>query len=439
MRVRLRTLLAVYAALFMNAAAVADEAVYQSSGEARSVDEILLSLPGGRDAGTVVPLSMRPLIFSKFHIPGRMPGAECPVSQNVLRQACLSATESYAGGLPGADSDSVFTDIMRRYMLSNPGRAEYLAWTLPDPPSLKKVKDNPSAFLISDTSGGMADTPAPMPFDDIRRTNWLHTLDGGLQFSQAYLSPNWYQGGINNLTLIINFLWNVKLNEVYHPKLLLESNLSYKLGMYSTPQDTYHKYSISEDLFQYNFKFGVRARDKWFYSVTAQLKTQFLNNYGENSQERKAAFLSPGELNLGLGMTYSQSLRKNTLKINVSIAPASYNLKTCIDTQVNPTQFSIPMGKKYVNQIGSSAEFTMDWAMASNISWKSRLFIFTDYGDFQGDWENTMNFSINKFLSTQLYLHLRYDTASEASKSHWRHWMFKEILSFGFRYVFSTK
>ena len=118
MRVRLLTLLAVYAALFMNAAAVADEAVYQSSGEPRSVDEILLSLPGGRDAGTVVPLSMRPLIFSKFHIPGRMPGAECPVSQNVLRQACLSATESYAGGLPGADSDSVFTDIMRRYMLS---------------------------------------------------------------------------------------------------------------------------------------------------------------------------------------------------------------------------------------------------------------------------------------------------------------------------------
>ena len=51
MRVRLLTLLAVYAALFMNAAAVADEAVYQSSGEPRSVDEILLSLPGGRDAG----------------------------------------------------------------------------------------------------------------------------------------------------------------------------------------------------------------------------------------------------------------------------------------------------------------------------------------------------------------------------------------------------
>lgn len=70
MRVRLLTLLAVYAALFMNAAAVADEAVYQSSGEPRSVDEILLSLPGGRDAGTVVPLSMRPLIFQNSTYPG---------------------------------------------------------------------------------------------------------------------------------------------------------------------------------------------------------------------------------------------------------------------------------------------------------------------------------------------------------------------------------
>lgn len=34
--------------------------------------------------------------------------------------------------------------------------------------------------------------------------------------------------------------------------------------------------------------------------------------------------------------------------------------------------------------------------------------------------------------------HLRYDTASTAS-SGWRHWMLKEILSFGFAYAFSTK
>lgn len=67
------------------------------------------------------------------------------------------------------------------------------------------------------------------------------------------------------------------------------------------------------------------------------------------------------------------------------------------------------------------------------------MFLFTNYDEFQGDWENTLNFAVNRFLSTQIYVHLRYDTASHQYDGHWRHWMLKEILSFGFRYAFSTK
>lgn len=56
----------------------------------------------------------------------------------------------------------------------------------------------------------------------------------------------------------------------------------------------------------------------------------------------------------------------------------------------------------------------------------------------QGDWEHTFNFSINKYLSTQFYAHLRFDNGA-AKNDSWKYWQFKEILSFGLTYRFSMQ
>ena len=101
-----------------------------------------------------------------------------------------------------------------------------------------------------------------------------------------------------------------------------------------------HQYNISEDLFQVNANFGVRAAKRWFYSVTGQFKTQLLNNYKKNSNDLAAAFLSPAELNLGLGMTYTYENARKTVDFKASIAPGSYNLKTCTNPNIDPTQFA---------------------------------------------------------------------------------------------------
>ncbi len=144
-----------------------------------------------------------------------------------------------------------------------------------------------------------------LPKEELQRRHWLHNVGSSLQFSQAYVSKNWYQGGNNHLALLFNFYWNVNLNQVYHPNLLFQSSLSYKLGLNSTPQDEVHSYSISEDVLQYNLNTGLKAFRKWFYSLNLQFKTQMLRNYEQNSMKRKASFLSPGDLNIGLGMAYS--------------------------------------------------------------------------------------------------------------------------------------
>lgn len=57
----------------------------------------------------------------------------------------------------------------------------------------------------------------------------------------------------------------------------------------------------------------------------------------------------------------------------------------------------------------------------------------------QSDWENTINFSINRYLSTQMYIHLRYDSSQPSIEdSRWHKVQMKEILSFGLQYQFKT-
>lgn len=272
-----------------------------------------------------------------------------------------------------------------------------------------------------------------------KRYNWIKNFNGNIQFSQAYNSPNWYQGGNSHLNLLVNALYNVKLNDTFYPNLIFETTFQYKLAINSTPDDQYRKYNISEDLFQINSKFGVRASKKWFYTITAQAKTQFLNNYQSNTNNMTASFLSPGELNVGLGMTYTHQNAKKTLDFNASISPASWNLKTCINKKIDPTEFDIKPGHKAVSQIGSSAEATLNWKLAYNITLASRLFVFTDYTYLQGDWENTITFTINKFLSTMIYVHLRYDSSTpKLDDTKWHRWQLREVLSFGFSYTFAT-
>ena len=139
---------------------------------------------------------------------------------------------------------------------------------------------------------------------------------------------------------------------------------------------------------------------------------------------------------MGLGMSYS--FKKNNVDFTATISPLSYNLKTCITDRIDHGQFNIKPDRKTHSEFGSNAEFNMNWKIRYNINYKTRLFLFTDYSYFLADWENTLNFDINKFLSTQIYVHMRYDTSTETNTS-WKHFMLREVLSFGLSYTFSTK
>ena len=300
--------------------------------------------------------------------------------------------------------------VRQRYIVDYPYLIQYDEAHLPEPPKKYTATVDPSTarILIREVvpTKEMPKTELGAKFG---KKHWLKTFNANLQFSQAYVSPNWYQGGNNNLNAILNLYYNVKLNTAFHPKWLFENTFQYKLGMNNAPDDE------------------------------LQFKTQLLNNSKPNTTTLKAAFMSPGELNVGVGMTYNYTNPKKTVTFDASISPLSYNMKTCFRKRMNETSYGIEEGRKSVSEYGSSAEGKLQWTICDNISLRSRLFVFSDYDYIQSDWENTLMFTINRFLTTQIYVHMRYDSTSPVIEdTDWHKFMLKEILSFGFTYKFNT-
>lgn len=338
-------------------------------------------------------------------------------------------------------NDNMMRQMRQEFMIKNPDKVKYVLSSLPLPPKEFRAVIDPtkSTLNVSDVKIAKDDVEKTVESEEVKRVNWLQSFDASLQFSQAYISPNWYQGGNNNLNMIANAIYNIKLNQTFYPKYMFETTVQYKLGLNSAPDDSLRNYSISEDIFRINSKFGVKAKKNWYYSVSLDFKTQLLNSYKKNTHDLAAAFLSPGELNVGLGMTYNYTNPQKTITFDASLAPLSYNLKICTNTGLDETVFGIDEGHTTKSQVGSNAECKFTWKLAYNIKYMSRLFLFSNYQYLQGDWENTISFDINRFLSTKVYVHLRYDSSTDYdANASWKEWQLKEILSFGFSYKFST-
>ncbi len=331
-------------------------------------------------------------------------------------------------------------DLRYNLFFRHPEVVEYNVSMLPEAPKQYHAVIDPSSHTIEIRELETAkDADATINTAAVKKRHWIRSFDASLQFSQAYVSPNWYQGGNNNLNMLATLYYNVKLNTEYHPNLIFETTAQYKLGVNNAPNDTVHNYNISDDLFQVNTTFGVKAARRWYYSFTGQFKTQLLNNYAVNARNPRSAFMSPGELTAGIGMTYNYVNPKKTFTCDVSINPISYSLKTCLNEKINPQNYNIDAGHKTSHNFGSSAEIRLTWKIAYNINFNSRIFAFSDYDSFQADWENTLQFIINRFLTSKVYVHARYDTKTPpCDDDKWKKLQVKEILSIGFSYRFRS-
>lgn len=326
--------------------------------------------------------------------------------------------------------------MRQHHSILHPDAVPYNLHTLPAPPEeYVLVADPERAIMVFERVIPTEVTPAvSIESVELKPQNWLNKFDAMLQFSQGYVSPNWYQGGNNSLNLVSDFNYDTQLNTKFHPNLLFENHFQWRTTLAATQDDPYRKYSLTENRFQINSKFGYKAIHNWYYTFTGVFKTPVFNGYKIGTDERTASFLSPGELNIGLGMTYNFTNKKETFSLGVTISPLSYNLKTVIDRKVDEIAHGLEEGHRTKHSYGSSTEIKWSWQICYNVKWESRIFAFTNYEYFQGDWQNQFAFTINRFLSANLNVDLRYDSSVPPMGS-WKRWQLRELLSLGFSYT----
>ncbi len=404
-----------------------------------SISEMLMKTPVSvNDSADAIPSPMfLSLIFENFE-------QELPYDTGIaLKDTCLKMPDgkreldiddSCSRRFKPSNSELLLLNARIAAINRQPELVRYSKRDMPDVPVPTLVtrsmsKNRVSAIKPKDMPDGKELNLASPPKPKL----WKHNFSSSVQVSQAYISENWYQGGESNFNIISDQLFSTSFDN--KRKLIFTASVQWKLGVNTSPSDTCHAYKVNEDLFQVNSKFGIKAIKDWYYTVSLVFKTQFFNSYPANSNDKTASLLSPGELNLGVGMSYNKKIEERKFETSIMLSPLSYNLKFSLDKEIAALS-GIPDEKLFQNQVGSSVEATFKWEFYPNLSWTARVFYFTNYKYAQSDIETVMDIAFNRDFSTKIYMHPRYDDSIEKNK-HGNYFQFKELLSFGFNYKFN--
>ncbi len=267
--------------------------------------------------------------------------------------------------------------------------------------------------------------------EKIKISKWTMGGNALAQFTQNYVSNNWYKGGNSNVSILGMVSGSVKYDNKKNVQ--WENFGEWRMGFNSVTGDTLRKISTNDDLFRLYSKMGIKAWNKFYYTASAEFKTQLFNTYkGANSPDLKTTFLSPIQANINLGLDY-----KHNKNLSILLAPVSYKYVYVHDTlAVSQNAFGVETGKKTLNQIGSSLRVEYTYIPIEDVSLVNKFYFYTNYQKVEIDWEITCNFIINRYLSTRILIHPRFDNTAIGKDSEKAKLQFREMISVGLSHKF---
>lgn len=397
-----------------------------------------------RDTIIVDPIFL-PIVFKGNHL-----------KEEDLTFYSMDFTKSKYQKKPLYEAENPFEDYLNRkksedlainhVVHSNPSYIRYSEQAMPgellQTKTIKKVSLDDVQIKV-ESEADFSDV-APVKFIPERRY-WISGFESAVQFSQNYLSNNWYKGGSSNLNL---FTKNVLSYNYSKNKIHVNNQIEYKTSVSTVSKDEKHDYRVQDELLRLHNNIGYKAFNRWSYTFDTDVQTQILTNYKENSDQRQAAFLAPVMAKFGVGMKYDLKKqfknKHNNVNLGVNIAPLTlqylYSRITDpekIDLGRHSVKFKKGDGEDYrgsYTELGSSVDATMTYNFSRLVIWQSRLSYFTTYHNTKTEFENTLILGIGRFFTTRINLNLRFDDGSDKKDPDLKYVQINQLLSFGFNY-----
>jgi len=301
-------------------------------------------------------------------------------------------------------------DILQNAEIEQIGQIRYDQKTLPQPERLVYQLDNkrPPTWVKPTVSGTIVANPDTKNLPKTPFNPWRKFGFSKFQLTQTYVSPNWSKGGESNMAGLTQFYLEANYRD--SKNIAFDNSMDIRIGMNTVSNDTLRNLNVSADQLRILSKLGIRMYNDWYYTVSGEFTTQFLNNYKTNTWTMKSSFLSPAKLFVGLGIDYKKANRKKGYDLSVLVSPITVKMNYLYDIEnFKPTNYGIDAGKHFGMELGSKIGANMTWAFSEQVKWTSKFYYYTDFTYVDSDWENTLDFSLNNNFTTSMYVHLKAD------------------------------
>lgn len=257
---------------------------------------------------------------------------------------------------------------------------------------------------------------------------WRWEVNLSLQFTQNYISPNWYKGGNSNFAAL-----GIQKGEVWYSKHKLNWYAlgEWRLGGTTVTGDSLRRFNFTDDLFRIYSKVGYTVYKDLDINSSVDFQTNFFDVWNANERTAKTTTFTPIRFNYTIGLDY-----KPIKNMSIVISPLAYKMVYAMRPDlVDVTTLGIAPGNNILNDIGSSIRLTYKWQPLREIKLDTEFYLYTNYHKVEIDWEINTYFIITRFISARLTLHPRFDNTVKSPDDK-AHLQFKELLSIGFAHRF---
>ena len=284
---------------------------------------------------------------------------------------------------------------------------------------------NARVNIPENVAGGMKTTV-------VKPNYWTTSGSIAMNFTQNYISDNWYQGGESNKTMICEFDFDVNYND--KDRISFRTHFDADLGFATTKADTLHSLKTNTDRLRIESNLGYKLIKNLDATVKVKLESQSMPSYYTNSHDFASNFMAPFDANFSVGLNYKPTIKK--IRLEIFFAPLSaYNYRFVRYGKLT-SRYGIRAGRHHKEDFGTQLMITVPRQKISQlVNWYSKAEFYSNYARTFFQWENKFDVSLNRYLTASLNLYARFDDSAPRLKDEeFGYWQLKEFMTLGVTY-----